>query len=79
MKIFIKTFFIRCKQVRRTLRICLHFLKKTLKGNFVFVQCLDYEMISEINGKAPANVWDISVFPKIIGNFLNHRDFFKIK
>ena len=65
MKISINIFFIRCKQVCQTLQICLHSLKKTLTGNFVFVQYLDDEMISEIDGKTLTNVWNISVLAKI--------------
>ena len=35
-KFSIKDFFSKCDQIRSLLRICLHLLKKSLMGNFIF-------------------------------------------
>ena len=40
MKFSIKDFFSKCDHIRRKLRIWSHLLKKSLKKNFIFVQCL---------------------------------------
>ena len=36
MKFSIKTFFSKCDQIRRQIRIWLHLLKKSLMKNFIF-------------------------------------------
>ena len=40
MNFFIEDFSIKCNQIHREMRIWSHLLKKSLKGNIIFVQCL---------------------------------------
>ena len=40
MKFSIQDFFSKYDQIRRKLRIWSHLLKKSLIGNFIFLQCL---------------------------------------
>ena len=42
MKCPIKNFFSKCGQIRSFLRIWSHLLKKSLMGNFIFVQCFHF-------------------------------------
>ena len=41
MKFPVKDFFSKCDQIRRKLRISSDLLRKSLMGNFIFVECIE--------------------------------------
>ena len=63
MKVSVRDFFSKCKQIQRKMRICSHLLEKSLKENFIFlctaaaVMCRRQPMESELrfcSGSNPA-------------------------
>ena len=55
MKLLIKDFFSKCDQIRRSLAIWSHLLKKSLMENFIFCAVYDLEEYA-IHCKLPANL-----------------------
>ena len=55
MKLLIKDFFSKCDQIRRSLAIWSHLLKKSLMENFIFSAVYDLEEYA-IHCKLPANL-----------------------